>query len=673
MLANRKQKKEENIAKYLQELKLLSKDCNFRAIDGNTYRDEAVRDAFISGIMNPHIRQRLLEKSSLTLKEAEDISRSLESAQKSCEAYGSSNQIEVTYCNTSSTLPDQLDENIDPEESPTSAAVAKNFKQKCFYCGGRRHFTRNDCPAKDATCSGCKKRGHFVKVCRLVKTQVNLDFGGDKLPLSICNVACASVEPPCLFHNLSPDCKPIATKSRRYSNDDEKFINSEVQKLLQSVGMGTSKIKNEKITRWRLELSPYSFDIQYRPGKENVTADAFSRVCGAVTNINCDDKLFALHQSLCHPGITRMYHWVKSKNLPYSVEDVKTMTNKCPMCAEIKPRFYKTTNAHLIKATKPFERLNVDFKGPLPSCTRNRYLLTIIDEYSRFPFAYPCSDMSSSTVVRCLENLFSIFGMPNYIHSDRGTSFLSKELRDYLHERGIATSQTTPYNPAGNGQVEKFNGTLWKAILLALKSRSLKVEQWEVVLNDALHSIRSLLCTSTNSTPHERFFIHPRRSLNGTSLPAWLMKPGPIFLKRNVRPSKFDPLVEEVELMDANPHYALVKHNDGRKSTVSLKHLSPRGDVSLLEDQVLPTLKENPQLVTDESQPHVIPEPSINPDPNVNPEQNVTPFDIQDHEYQPNDDYQPNFIPEQDSEENQPLERPKRSRKPPSYLADYIV
>ena len=40
------------------------------------------------------------------------------------------------------------------------------------------------------------------------------------------------MEPPELFANLTADCHPIATKSRRYSHDDRKFIDAEAQRLL---------------------------------------------------------------------------------------------------------------------------------------------------------------------------------------------------------------------------------------------------------------------------------------------------------------------------------------------------------------------------------------------------------------------------------------------------------
>ena len=369
----------------------------------------------------------------------------------------------------------------------------------------------------------------------------------------------------------------------------------------------SGKVKNEKIQRWKIELSCFSYDVIYRPGPENVAADALSRAtCGASTT----ESLVELHNSLCHPGVTRMHHFVRSKNLAFSVEEIKEMTANCHVCREIKPNFYKPPNQKLIKATRPFERLSIDFKGPLPSVSKNIYLLTITDEFSRFPFAFACSDMSSATVVKCLCQLFSLFGMPDFVHSDRGSSFMSNELKDFLQSKGIASSRTTPYNPQCNGQVEKLNGTLWRAIQLRLKAKDLQINQWECVLLDALHSIRSLLCTATNCTPHERLFQYERRSTCGTSLPSWLLTPGPIYMKRNVRSSKFEPLVDEVELISANPTYAHVRLQNGRETTVSLRQLAPVGDIP--GDQIIQnSSNKTPNAAQDNNQIQIVQPPSI--------------------------------------------------------------
>lgn len=50
------------------------------------------------------------------------------------------------------------------------------------------------------------------------------------------------------------------------------------------------------------------------------------------------------------PLFTRMVHWVRLKNLPYSVEDVKKITSQCGISSEVKPRFYKH-ESRLTKAT----------------------------------------------------------------------------------------------------------------------------------------------------------------------------------------------------------------------------------------------------------------------------------------------------------------------------------
>lgn len=61
---------------------------------------------------------------------------------------------------------------------------------------------------------------------------VTLAYGGNLPSLVICGVSALKIEPPELFANLTADCHPIATKSRRYSADDREFISGEVDRLL---------------------------------------------------------------------------------------------------------------------------------------------------------------------------------------------------------------------------------------------------------------------------------------------------------------------------------------------------------------------------------------------------------------------------------------------------------
>ena len=200
--------------------------------------------------------------------------------------------------------------------------------------------------------------------------------------------------------------------------------------------------------------------------------------------------------------------------------------------------------------------------------------------------------MSAPSLIKCFTDLFSLFGMPAFIHSDRGSSFMSTEFKNFLHEKGVATSRTTPYNSRGNGQVKRLSGTIWKTISIALKSHETDVSNWEQFLPQALNCVRSLLCIATNSTPHERMFSFNRRSTSGTSLPTWLTKSGMVLMRKNVRLSKYEPLVEEVELLECNPQYAHVRHANGKESTVSIRHLAPPGAAVQANDESCPSETE---------------------------------------------------------------------------------
>jgi CRISPR/Cas system CMR-associated protein Cmr5 small subunit len=99
-----------------------------------------------------------------------------------------------------------------------------------------------------------------------------------------------------------------------------------------------SEVKNEKIMRWRLELAYFKFDIIYHPGNRNATADTLSRITAAISS---GVNLTSLHYALCHPGIAQMSHSVCTKNLPFSIDDIRKVTNSCCVCNELKPQFVK--------------------------------------------------------------------------------------------------------------------------------------------------------------------------------------------------------------------------------------------------------------------------------------------------------------------------------------------
>ena len=144
----------------MQALKTLSKDCNFKNVTAAQFCEESIRDAFISGLQSSLIRQRRLENKTLDLKTLFDQARSLESAMKSSESYAVPNTL------VDAAVPAKSPKSVDGQEANTLAAAAtETTSPSCYFYGNNRH-PRSKCPAKDATCAKCQKKGHYAKVCQ---------------------------------------------------------------------------------------------------------------------------------------------------------------------------------------------------------------------------------------------------------------------------------------------------------------------------------------------------------------------------------------------------------------------------------------------------------------------------------------------------------------------------
>ncbi|XP_045130528.1 uncharacterized protein LOC123515737 [Portunus trituberculatus] len=154
-LATHRQQPEETLDEYFRALMTLSKECNFKAVSETQHCEEYIRDSFISGLQSPMIRQRLLENKTLDLTTIFDQARALDSAQRNSESYSD--------VPSSRVISAALGDGSDDESEPSGVMAAAS--SKCYFCGLRRH-PRTKCPAWEAMCHKCQKKGHFAKVCR---------------------------------------------------------------------------------------------------------------------------------------------------------------------------------------------------------------------------------------------------------------------------------------------------------------------------------------------------------------------------------------------------------------------------------------------------------------------------------------------------------------------------
>ena len=107
---------------------------------------------------------------------------------------------------------------------------------------------------------------------------------------------------------------------------------------------------------------------------------------------------------------------------------------RCLTCEYFKPS-KENTKAQLqpIESNKPWELIELDFIGPLTETgNNNKYILSVVDHFSKFAVAYATQKQDSRTVVDCLTKLFSEFGAPIRIVSDQGRCFVSREFLDFL-------------------------------------------------------------------------------------------------------------------------------------------------------------------------------------------------------------------------------------------------
>ena len=189
-------------------------------------------------------------------------------------------------------------------------------------------------------------------------------------------------------------------------------------------------------------------------------------------------------------------------NLKASVE---SFVKQCRICSLVKPKFVCPRSMPILSKA-PMEILACDFVGPLPVSQGCRYLLVIIDMYSRFPFVFPLNDMTGKSAINCFRTVFSFSGFPNFILSDCGSQFESEEFKSFLRKFSIQKLRTNAYHPAGNGLCERFNRTFKQLMLSYITSKSVSNNQLKDSLPHCLLDYRTTHHSATGCRPVDLFY-----------------------------------------------------------------------------------------------------------------------------------------------------------------------
>ncbi|KAK1434389.1 hypothetical protein QVD17_00129 [Tagetes erecta] len=136
--------------------------------------------------------------------------------------------------------------------------------------------------------------------------------------------------------------------------------------------------------------------------------------------------------------------------------------------------------------------------GPFPTSYGNKYILVAVDYVSKWAEAQALPTNDARVVVKFLKKLFSRFGAPKALISDRGTHFCNSQLERALSRYGVNHRFSTPYHPQTSGQVEVTNRGI-KRILEKTVNQNRK--DWSEKLDDALWAFRTAYKTPIGTTP----------------------------------------------------------------------------------------------------------------------------------------------------------------------------
>ncbi|MCO5582245.1 hypothetical protein L7F22_036137 [Adiantum nelumboides] len=182
--------------------------------------------------------------------------------------------------------------------------------------------------------------------------------------------------------------------------------------------------------------------------------------------------------------------------------DAEEFVKRCDDCQRTKtPRGRDDMPLRPMMGARTFAKWGIDFIGPCPLAYKShaQYIIVATDYLTKWVEAKATIKNDAKTKAQFLyENIFTRYGLPIEIVSDRGTHFINEVIEQLLDEFMVIHRKSTPYHPQANGQAESTNKIL-VTILTEIVSESRA--DWDQKLHSALWAYRVAYKTSIGTTP----------------------------------------------------------------------------------------------------------------------------------------------------------------------------
>ncbi|CAN6699563.1 unnamed protein product [Malus baccata var. baccata] len=222
-----------------------------------------------------------------------------------------------------------------------------------------------------------------------------------------------------------------------------------------------------------------------------VMAEVYEGVCGA------------------HQAGTKMrwllrrygYFW------PDMEKDCKSYAQGCEECQRHGPlQHVPSVPLNPVVKPWPFRGWAMNFIGQiyLASSKGHTFIIVATDYFTKWVEASAVKSITSVAVKKFIETkILYRFGVPETIVTDRGPSFISKEVEEFASKYKIKMIQSNPYYPQSNGQAESSNKILVNIIKRMVIDSP---EKWHEKLGNTLWAYRTSKRVGTGTTPYALTF-----------------------------------------------------------------------------------------------------------------------------------------------------------------------